>query len=125
MKHFPALLALTLVGCTTAQLNTAQSIVDPVAVAFVSGYAQQYGVPPALTSAVLTPLLNDGWGMVAQAEAGQPVAQGASRPAVGNAVAATNPTAAQLVDAIGTLTLAKSNPQVANALLAAAIPKNP
>lgn len=126
MKHLLRLgICIFLTACTTQQLNTAQSIVDPIAVAFVSGYAQQYGLPPALTSAVLTPLLNDGWGMVAQAEAGQPVAQGAARPAVGNAVAATNPTAAQLVDAIGTLTIAKTNPQVANALLAAAVPKNP
>lgn len=122
MKRLLPLLSIALFGCTTAQLNTAQAIVDPVAVAFVSGYAQQYGVPPALTSAVLTPLLADGWGIVAQSQAGNPIAQGAANPAVGAAVAATNPTTAQLVDAIGTLMLAKTNPKVGSALLAAIPP---
>jgi hypothetical protein len=113
-------LALALASCSTAQIQTAQAIVDPVAVAFVSGYAQSYGVPPALTSSILTPIMNDGWGLLAQKQAGNPIAQGAAIPTVGTAVAATNPTASQLVSAIGTLTLAKSNPQVANALLAGA-----
>lgn len=126
MKHLRILaLALFFTGCSTAQLNTAQAIIDPIAVAFVSGYVQQYGVPSALTTAVLTPILNDAWGMVAQAQAGQPVAQGAANPATVQLVAATNPTPAQLVDAIGNLTLAKSNPKIANALLAAASSKAP
>lgn len=115
--------AALLIGCTTAQLNTAQAVVDPIAISFVAGYAQQYGVPPALTSAVLTPLVNDAWGMVAQANAGNNVAQGAAIPAVGSTVAAQNPTTAQLTAAITTLTKAKSNPALASTLLAAASAK--
>lgn len=115
--------AALLLGCSTTELNTAQAVVDPIAIALVSGYAQQYGVPPALTSAVLTPLVNDAWGMVAQANAGNNVAQGAAIPAVGTTVSAQNPTAAQLTTAITTLTKAKSNPALASTLLAAASAK--
>ena len=111
-------LAALLLGCSTAQLNTAASIVDPLAVGLVSGYASQFGIPPALTSSVLTPVLNDAWGILAQKYAGNPIAQGAAVPAVGAAAAAANPTTAQLVSAIGNLTLAKSNPAVASAILA-------
>lgn len=122
MKRILLLTTLLLAGCTTAEQSATQAIVDPIAVGFVSGLGQSYGIPAVLTAPVLTSLLNDGWGMLAQKTAGNPIAQGAANPTVGATVAALNPTTAQLVSAIGTLTLAKTNPTIANALLVQATP---
>lgn len=80
------ILTLVLFGCSTAQLNTAQAIADPIIIAAASAYAQTYGVPPVLTAAVATPVLNDIWGAAAQVAAKQPAAQGAATPAVGAAI---------------------------------------
>lgn len=106
--HFT--LPLLLLGCSTAHLNQTRTITDPLVVAAVSAYASEYGVPPALTNTFVVPLQNQFWGMLAQANAKQPIAQGADIPAVGSAVAKAvasdnsgQPTTALLLNAISTL----------------------
>lgn len=81
------LAALLVTSCTTSQIATTRMIADPIVSAVVSGYAATYGVPPPLTQGVVGIVQNQLWGMLAQAEAKQPVAQGASIPKVGAAVA--------------------------------------
>lgn len=112
MKQLIAL-AIILAGCTTAQISQTRSIADPVVLAAVSGYAQSYGVPPVLTSSIVTPIQNQLWGMLAQANAQQPIAQGSSIPAVGTSVAqavAANPNilnTTQLTNALAALAAIK------------------
>lgn len=116
--------AALLLGCSTTQETAFRAVADPVTVALISGYGASQGLPPALTAPILTALQGQAWGIYNQVAKLQPAADGASIPAVGSAVAATNPTPAQLITAINTLTVAKSNPALASQLLAAAAPKS-
>jgi len=106
MKRLLPLLLLT--ACSTTQLNQTRAIADPLVAAAVRGYASSHGVPPELTDSLVTPLQNSFWGMLAQAQAQQPIAQGAAEPAVGVAVAkaaaqSPTPTVTQLQTALNAL----------------------
>lgn len=110
MKKFLLLLALPLLllSCSTAQLAQTRTVADPIVAAVVSGYAATYGVPPALTQGVVGTVQDQLWGMLAQANAKQPVAQGSSIPKVGAAVAQVTaaspaPTTALLTKALASL----------------------
>lgn len=81
---------VALCACSTTQLSTAEAIAKPIADAALTAAAAHYGVPPTATQAVLT-AADSLWGAMAQAQAGQPVAQGASVPSVGAAIAAALP----------------------------------
>lgn len=107
-SHSVLILALSFAGCTTAQLAQTRAIADPLVSAAVAGYAQTYGVPPVITQGVTGVIQNEFWGLLAQAQAKQPIAQGASIPAVGTAVAAAasksnTPTVTQLTTALTAL----------------------
>lgn len=94
--HITAILiALLLPACSTTQIAAVRTVTDPLVVAAVDGYAQQYGVPPALTNAMVTPIQNDIWGIYSQVAAGQPAAQGAASAQVGAAVAKALPSGQQ------------------------------
>lgn len=122
-RYLAPFVALLLFGCSTAQIDSARAIADPITVALVSGYASTYGIPPSLSAPLITTLQNEGWSMASQLWKGNPVASGASTPTVGAAVAVANPTPDQLVTAINTLTTAKSNPSLAASILSAASKK--
>lgn len=109
MKHLLTyLLPILLLGCTAAQFDQTAAIADPIVNAGLSGLGQAYGVPAVLTSPTVALLQGQFWGMLKQKYAQQPVAQGASIPAVGTAVAAQNPTTTQLVTALAKLGDAKA-----------------
>lgn len=108
MKKLLFLLPLLFVSCSTTQINTARTVADPIVAAVVSGYAATYGVPPAITQGVVGTVQNQLWGMLAQANAKQPLAQGSSIPKVGAAVAqvtaaSSTPDAVLLTKALGSL----------------------
>lgn len=100
--------SLVLTSCTTAELSQTRAVADPIVAAVVSGYAATYGVPPPITQGVVGIVQNQLWGMLAQATAKQPIAQGSSIPAVGAAVtrvdaASPAPTVANLTAALKSL----------------------
>lgn len=103
MKRYLLILAFLLPACSTTQISATRALADPLVSAAVSGYAAQYGVPPVLTASLVATLQNQFWGMLAQKYAQQPIAQGSDIPAVGNAVAAKNPTTTQLTMALSAL----------------------
>lgn len=91
MKNLlPLACALALFGCTTAQLNTAETIALPIAEATAVATGAYFGVPPTATIA-LEGAVNSLWGAYQQAQAGQPVAQGAISSTIGNAITASIP----------------------------------
>ncbi len=97
------LAAALFTACSTQQIDQTRAIADPLVKAAIASYASTYGVPPVLTDQVTSTLQSQFWGMLAQKYAGQPVAQGSAIPAVGQAVAAQNPTTGQLVAALTAL----------------------
>lgn len=101
-------------SCSTTQKAQFETAAKPIVLAAVAGYAQTYGVPPVLTTAIASPIYDDIWGIIAQVRAGQPAAQGAANPAVGNAVAAALPANATAGTKLALLTAAAN--QVATAL---------
>lgn len=106
MKKLLVFLALALSGCSTAQVATTRAVTDPLVAAAISGYAQTYGVPPVLTTALVTPLQNEFWGMYLQVLNQQPIAAGSTVSAIGNAVAAKIPASADQPTKLALLTAA-------------------
>lgn len=102
-RFFSFVLPFLLIGCTAAQLDTTAAIADPLVNVALSGLAQSYGVPVTLTAPTVTILQNQFWGMLKQKYAQQPIAAGASIPAIGVPVAAQNPTASELLTALSKL----------------------
>ena len=78
-------LALALTACTQQQLNEAEQVALPIAETAAIAAASYYGVPPNTTTAI-TGAVNSLWGAYAQAQAGQPVSQGAVNATIGNAI---------------------------------------
>lgn len=100
MKHLRLLALLLLASCSATQIASTRAIADPLVSAAVTSYAASQGVPPMLTAPLVVTLQNEFWSLLAQKQAGNPIAQGASIPAVGQAVAAKNPTQSQLVTSL-------------------------
>jgi len=93
MKHLEksciALLALSLAGCaslTPEQVSTAQAL-SSIAIGAAASY---YHLPPN-DAQVLIAASSSLWGAGKQAQAGQPVAQGATAAPIGNAIASAIP----------------------------------
>lgn len=85
MKHILLIPLLVLASC--ASMGNAAPIVASLAKVALDGVAAKYGVPPALTNALVDEATAQLQGMSAQAYAYQPPAQGSSIPALGAAVA--------------------------------------
>lgn len=92
MKYRILALCLLLSACTTAQLNTAATIAVPIAEAAAVAAGAYFGVPPSATQALIL-AGNSLWGAYKQAQAGQPIADGAAVPSVGAAIAQAMPSA--------------------------------
>jgi hypothetical protein len=84
-KPIAILVAVIVGGCSTVQLNQAEQIALPIAEAAAVAAGAYYGVPPSTSTAVVA-AANDLWGAYQQAQAGQPVNQGALEGSVGNAI---------------------------------------
>jgi len=102
-RLLPYLLPILLLSCTSAQFDQTAAIADPLVSVALSGLGQAYGVPVGLTAPVVTKLQGEFWAMLKLKYAKQPIAQGSSIPAVGNAVAAQNPTTGQLITSLAKL----------------------
>jgi hypothetical protein len=120
MKLHPLLLSVALFSaCSTAQLNQAEAITNPIVAGVVSTYAAQYGIPPTVTTPIVNAGTADLWGAVSMLFKGQPVASGAASPAVGAAIAANLPggsaatQASAITNAIAILATAKLGTPVA------------
>jgi hypothetical protein len=89
MKHSSKfslfIISLILLGCTQAQLNQAAQIAVPLAETATVAAGAYYGVPPTTSQAIIGGV-NSLWGAYQQAQAGQPVSQGAVSASVGNAI---------------------------------------
>lgn len=84
-KYATIALSLLLFGCTTTQLQNAAAIARPIADAALLGAANYYGLPPD-SSRVAVAAFDSLWGAVAQVQAGQPAAAGATAPQIGSAI---------------------------------------
>lgn len=100
MKHLRLLALLLLASCSATQIASTRAIADPLVSAAVTSYAASQGVPPTLTAPLVATLQSAFWGMIAQKQAGQPIAVGAGNPAIGNPVAAQNPSVSQLATSL-------------------------
>lgn len=98
---------LILCSCSTTQLQQTRTVADPLVAGAVRGYAASHGVPPALTDALVTPLQNEFWSYLYQANHLQPISQGATNPTIASAVVKANggaePSTAQLQAALSAL----------------------
>lgn len=99
--------SLLLAGCTTAELQTAETIAKPIALAAASAAGAYLGVPPTATQAGIV-AFNSLWGAVAQVQAGQPASAGAVAPAIGNAIQAAIPAGATSKTQLAVLAAAAS-----------------
>lgn len=89
---------------TTAQIKSDAIASAPLVEAGLTAAGGQYG-----------PLAADLWGMMVAAYAGQPVATGASKPAIGNAVASALPAGIKTGDVAAALLASAANQAQAKA----------
>lgn len=95
MKFIAIILAASIAllpACQNGQITPQGAAVLNIAEAAIVAAAASKGVPPSSSTAIIT-ALNSIWGAYAQAQAGQPVAQGASTVAIGQAIASNIPAA--------------------------------
>lgn len=90
MKPRILILATIALASCSSLTPSQQSAAQGLATIAIQAAAAKYGVSPTETQAITT-ASNSLFGMAAQAQASQPVAQGASNVAIGNAVAAQVP----------------------------------
>lgn len=98
-----------LLGCTTAQLNQAEAVIDPIAVSALTAYAAAHGIPPTVTAPVATAVFGQIWGGIAALQTKQPLATGVTTPAVAQALTSALPAGASTSTKIALLTAAASS----------------